>query len=192
LQTPEGNRLFSSSEDNGTFYLRLPNPPSGGNYTCRLSPFEPATSCLPQNSPLRDPEGASIAVDEVKASFGILAAEMAEQKTSFVSELSLVKNELNQTQSQLNQTQSQLGQTQSQLEQTKAELNAVKVESCSHLKQDLTTLEAKFSEYYSIFIFILFFYYYFLCLSVCLFQIYSFTETEIEKTKLDFILLNIF
>jgi hypothetical protein len=108
LQAPEGNRLFSSSEDNDTFYLRLPNPPSGGNYTCRLPPFEPATSCLPQNSPLRDPEGASIAVDEVKASFSILAAEMAEQKTSFESRLNVLENQNADLVNELNQTKNDL------------------------------------------------------------------------------------
>ncbi|KAK7093364.1 uncharacterized protein [Littorina saxatilis] len=74
--TPDGHTVESSSEHNGTFRLLLPNPPSGGNYTCSLPPLSPATRCLPPLSPLL--EGATVTVDEVKVSFALLEARQGE------------------------------------------------------------------------------------------------------------------
>ncbi|XP_070173688.1 uncharacterized protein [Littorina saxatilis] len=74
--TPDGHTVESSSEHNGTFRLLLPNPPSGGNYTCTLPPLSPATRCLPPLSPLL--EGATVTVDEGKVSFTLLEARQRE------------------------------------------------------------------------------------------------------------------
>ncbi|XP_070175906.1 complement C1q-like protein 4, partial [Littorina saxatilis] len=75
-QTPDGQTLESSGEENGTFHLLLPNPPSGGNYTCTLPPLSPASRCLPPLSPLL--EGATVHVDQVKVSFTLLEARQKE------------------------------------------------------------------------------------------------------------------
>ncbi|KAK7090463.1 hypothetical protein V1264_010256 [Littorina saxatilis] len=74
--TPDGHTVESSSEHNGTFRLLLPNPPSGGNYTCTLPSLSPATRCLPPLSPLL--EGATVIVDEVKVSVILLEVRQRE------------------------------------------------------------------------------------------------------------------
>ncbi|KAK7109595.1 uncharacterized protein [Littorina saxatilis] len=74
--SPGGKTVDSSSENNGTYRLLLPNPPSGGNYTCSVLPPSPAIRCLPPGSPLR--EGATVTVNEVKASFTLLEARQRE------------------------------------------------------------------------------------------------------------------
>ncbi|KAK7089762.1 uncharacterized protein [Littorina saxatilis] len=90
--TPDGHTVESSSEHNGTFRLLLPNPPSGGNYTCTLPPLSPATRCLPPLSPLL--EGATVIVDQVKASFTLLEARQQEMEKNVSAENARLQTEL--------------------------------------------------------------------------------------------------
>ncbi|KAK7089760.1 uncharacterized protein [Littorina saxatilis] len=90
--TPDGHTVESSSEHNGTFRLLLPNPPSGGNYTCTLPPLSPATRCLPPLSPLL--EGATVTVDQVKASFTLLEARQQEMEKNVSAENARLQTEL--------------------------------------------------------------------------------------------------
>eukprot|EP00916_Digyalum_oweni_P002101 GHVL01003916.1.p1 GENE.GHVL01003916.1~~GHVL01003916.1.p1 ORF type:complete len:410 (+),score=18.93 GHVL01003916.1:115-1344(+) len=90
--TPDGHTVESSSEHNGTFRLLLPNPPSGGNYTCTLPPLSPATRCLPPLSPLL--EGATVTVDQVKVSFTLLEARQQEMEKNVSAENARLQTEL--------------------------------------------------------------------------------------------------
>ncbi|KAK7471458.1 hypothetical protein BaRGS_00035894, partial [Batillaria attramentaria] len=77
-QTPSGDTK-STSYDHGQFYLQLPNPVEGGNYTCALPSTYAATSCLPAGSPLS--REAALLVDETKARLTLLEAENTDLKT---------------------------------------------------------------------------------------------------------------
>lgn len=65
--------MASSSYADGVFTLLLPNPASGGCYTCRVPPDSPATACLGSDSPLRAAQ--SVSVDKVEARLTLLEAE---------------------------------------------------------------------------------------------------------------------
>nr|KAG5693586.1 hypothetical protein BaRGS_011711 [Batillaria attramentaria] len=51
----------------------LPNPVSGGNYTCRIDPDSPAASCLPKDDPAL--ERATVHVDEVTERLSLIEAQ---------------------------------------------------------------------------------------------------------------------
>nr|KAG5688906.1 hypothetical protein BaRGS_009747 [Batillaria attramentaria] len=68
--TPSGRKSSSKYQD-GRFYLQLQNPEEGGEYSCILPSTDPATSCLPDGSPLE----AAIVVDEIQVRLTLLEAE---------------------------------------------------------------------------------------------------------------------
>nr|KAG5688908.1 hypothetical protein BaRGS_009749 [Batillaria attramentaria] len=70
FQTPYGRKSSSKYQD-GRFYLQLPNPVEGGEYSCILPSTDPATSCLPDGSLLE----AAIVVDEIQVRLTLLEAE---------------------------------------------------------------------------------------------------------------------
>nr|KAG5701387.1 hypothetical protein BaRGS_032719 [Batillaria attramentaria] len=71
-QTPSGD-LSSTKYENGYFYLHLPNPVKGGNYTCILPANVTATACVSTGAGL-SPQSA-IFVDRVEARLTLLEAE---------------------------------------------------------------------------------------------------------------------
>nr|KAG5708205.1 hypothetical protein BaRGS_021139 [Batillaria attramentaria] len=75
--TPTGRQSSSKYQD-GRFYLQLPNPVEGGEYSCILPSTDPATSCLPDGSPLE----AALVVDEIKIRLTLLEAENTERKAA--------------------------------------------------------------------------------------------------------------
>nr|KAG5688904.1 hypothetical protein BaRGS_009745 [Batillaria attramentaria] len=75
FQTPSGRQSSSKYQD-GRFYLQLPNPVEGGEYSCILPSTDPATSCLPDGSLLE----AALVVDEIKARLTLLEAENTDLK----------------------------------------------------------------------------------------------------------------
>ena len=102
-QTPEGQELQSSSEENGTFHLLVPNPPSGGNYTCSLPPLSPTTRCVPSRSPLL--QSAGVHVDQVKVSFTLLEArqaQLAAENSRLRNDLARITTENNQLRNDMN------------------------------------------------------------------------------------------
>jgi hypothetical protein len=78
--------------DNGTFYLLLDSPPTGGTYNCILPPLAPATACLPSQSPLR--EGASVEVNEARATFSLLQAQQNENMAKVMAENDKLKDQI--------------------------------------------------------------------------------------------------
>nr|KAG5701400.1 hypothetical protein BaRGS_032732 [Batillaria attramentaria] len=70
--TPSGD-LASTKYENGYFYLHLPNPMKGGNYTCILPTNVTATACVSTGAGL-SPQSA-IFVDRVEARLTLLEAE---------------------------------------------------------------------------------------------------------------------
>nr|KAG5708210.1 hypothetical protein BaRGS_021144 [Batillaria attramentaria] len=75
--TPTGRQSSSKYQD-GRFYLQLPNPVEGGEYSCILPSTDPATSCLPDGSLLE----AALVVDEIKIRLTLLEAENTERKAA--------------------------------------------------------------------------------------------------------------
>ncbi|XP_025079790.1 uncharacterized protein LOC112555570 [Pomacea canaliculata] len=75
---PSGETQLVSTHINGKFFLTLPNPVEGGNYTCRLSSRFPPVSCLPRNSSVF--ASSSVTVDEVKIRLSLLEGEQEMNK----------------------------------------------------------------------------------------------------------------
>nr|KAG5694022.1 hypothetical protein BaRGS_002476 [Batillaria attramentaria] len=48
-KTPSGSNVSTSNRQGDEFSLLLPNPVSGGNYTCHAGPDSPAARCLPKD-----------------------------------------------------------------------------------------------------------------------------------------------
>nr|KAG5703584.1 hypothetical protein BaRGS_000969 [Batillaria attramentaria] len=71
--SPLGTKLSSTSSSGGVFSLLLPNPVTGGSYTCRLPPNAAAVACLPPNSPAL--AGATVLVDETEARLAVLEGQ---------------------------------------------------------------------------------------------------------------------
>nr|KAG5701386.1 hypothetical protein BaRGS_032718 [Batillaria attramentaria] len=76
-QRPSGD-LASTKYENGYFYLHLPNPVKGGNYTCILPENVTATACVSTGAGL-SPQSA-IFVDRVEARLTLLEAENTDLK----------------------------------------------------------------------------------------------------------------
>nr|KAG5689859.1 hypothetical protein BaRGS_002370 [Batillaria attramentaria] len=74
-ETPSGRQSSSKYQD-GRFYLQLPNPVEGGEYSCILPSTDPATSCLPDGSLLE----AALVVDEMQVRLTLLEAENKDLK----------------------------------------------------------------------------------------------------------------
>ena len=86
--------MSSSSEENGVYTLLLPNPVTGGSYSCRLSPLSPAIGCLHDVNSLMTSH--DITVDEVKASLTLIEAEqktVREDNARLKAELGRLKTE---------------------------------------------------------------------------------------------------
>lgn len=77
-QFPSGDTQLVSTHINGKFFLTLPNPVEGGNYTCRLSSRFPPVSCLHHNSSVL--ASSSVTVDEVKIRLSLLEGEQEMNK----------------------------------------------------------------------------------------------------------------
>lgn len=73
--TPSQEVVNSSQTDDGDFRLLLPNPVSGGNYTCRLPADSPAARCLPRDDPALS--GGTVFVDAMDARLQLLEAGQA-------------------------------------------------------------------------------------------------------------------
>ncbi|XP_070182624.1 uncharacterized protein [Littorina saxatilis] len=125
--TPDGHTVESSSEHNGTFRLLLPNPPSGGNYTCTLPPLSPATRCLPPLSPLL--EGATVTVDQVKASFTLLEARQRETEARLEAKLKETIEKQSETEAK---QQNMLTLMSTENARLQSELDSVKNENDQH------------------------------------------------------------
>nr|KAG5689867.1 hypothetical protein BaRGS_002378 [Batillaria attramentaria] len=76
-ETPSGRQSSSKYQD-GRFYLQLPNPVEGGEYSCILPSTDPATSCLPDGSLLE----AALVVDEMQVRLTLLEAENTDMKAA--------------------------------------------------------------------------------------------------------------
>ncbi|XP_025079203.1 uncharacterized protein LOC112555164 isoform X2 [Pomacea canaliculata] len=76
---PSGDTQLVSTHIDGKFFLTLPNPVEGGNYTCRLWSKLPPVSCLPHNASVL--EVSSVTVDEVKVRLSLLEGEQEMLKT---------------------------------------------------------------------------------------------------------------
>ncbi|KAK7088893.1 hypothetical protein V1264_024347 [Littorina saxatilis] len=120
--TPDGHTAESSSEHNGTFRLLLPYPPSGGNYTCSLPPLSPATHCLPPLSPLL--EGATVTVDEVKASFTLLEARQRETEARHIETEARLEARQRETEARHRETEARLEARQQEIEKHMTAQNA--------------------------------------------------------------------
>nr|KAG5688911.1 hypothetical protein BaRGS_009752 [Batillaria attramentaria] len=75
--TPSGRKSSSKYQD-GRFYLQLPNPVEGGEYSCILPSTDPATSCLPDGSLLE----TALVVDETNVRLTLLEAENTVMKAA--------------------------------------------------------------------------------------------------------------
>lgn len=111
VQTSQEETVNSSSYSNGTFYLTLPNPAEGGDYTCSLSSTHHTTACLNLNPSLAN--GAAVKVDSVLTKFMVLEGRLEALQEE--------NRELNQTDrtlhQQLNMLQAQNANLTSQLQQ---------------------------------------------------------------------------
>ncbi|PVD36501.1 hypothetical protein C0Q70_03485 [Pomacea canaliculata] len=72
--TTREETVSSSSYSNGTFYLTLPNPVEGGDYTCSLNSTHHTTACLNLNPALVN--GAAVKVDSAQAQFAVLEGRL--------------------------------------------------------------------------------------------------------------------
>ncbi|KAK7111146.1 uncharacterized protein [Littorina saxatilis] len=93
--TPDGSQKESSSFKDGNFHLPLPNPTKGGNYSCSLPSFSPATRCLPENSALRN--DVTVDVDEVGARFSLLEAHQGALQIQLDDDMTAITTGLNNT-----------------------------------------------------------------------------------------------
>ncbi|XP_025081993.1 protein bark beetle-like [Pomacea canaliculata] len=109
--TSQEETVNSSSYSNGTFYLTLPNPAEGGDYTCSLSSTDHTTACLNLNPSLAN--GAAVKVDSVLTKFMVLEGRLEALQEE--------NRELNQTDrtlhQQVNMLQAQNANLTSQLQQ---------------------------------------------------------------------------
>ena len=71
--------VASTFQENGRFFLAVPNPFIGGNYTCNIDNSSTATLCIPSNSPLR--RGATVLVDGVEGRISLMGSEMQTMKS---------------------------------------------------------------------------------------------------------------
>jgi hypothetical protein len=93
LQTPSGNRVNSSSYQDGQFHLLLPNPLEGGSYTCTLPLTALDVTCSSGNSSAQ--AHASVAVDTTAGRLSIVEA----QQTDLIAENGELKQQLSQVSS---------------------------------------------------------------------------------------------
>lgn len=89
-KTPSRQTLPSSNRDGrDTFSLLLPNPVSGGNYTCRVPPDSPPATCLPSDDPAL--EGATVFVDDTKARVTLLEARLTTENSELRTQITGLK-----------------------------------------------------------------------------------------------------
>nr|KAG5701388.1 hypothetical protein BaRGS_032720 [Batillaria attramentaria] len=89
--TPSGD-MASTKYENGYFYLHLPNPVKGGNYTCILPANVTATACVSTGAGLSTQ--SAIFVDKMEARVALLEAEnMALKKRTSKLEDHVIINE---------------------------------------------------------------------------------------------------
>ena len=78
FQTPMNETVASTFQENGRFFLAVPNPFIGGNYTCNINSSSTATLCIPSNSPLK--RGATVLADNVEGRISLVGSEMQTTK----------------------------------------------------------------------------------------------------------------
>ena len=136
-QTPEGQELHSSSEDNETYHLLVPNPPSGGNYSCSLPPLFPAARCLPPHSPIL--ESAAVDVDQVKVTYSVLEARQEQLAMELANEVAQLRAENNQLMSDLSAMNASFSER----------LHTVVEEARKEARSEAASLVSEMSEYYA-------------------------------------------
>ena len=70
--------VASTFQENGRFFLAVPNPFIGGNYTCNIDSSSTATLCIPSNSTLK--RGATVLADSVEGRISLVGSEMQTTK----------------------------------------------------------------------------------------------------------------
>nr|QBA18367.1 VIgL family ZP-related protein 1 isoform 1 [Littorina littorea] len=78
--TPALKTMSSSGYDNGNFYLTLPSPVAGGNYTCNIPRHFLPDVCVEDGNHENNTVISSVLVDEVKARLSLLEAENRQVK----------------------------------------------------------------------------------------------------------------
>nr|QBA18365.1 VIgL family ZP-related protein 1 isoform 3 [Littorina littorea] len=73
--TPALKTMSSSGYDNGNFYLTLPSPVVGGNYTCNIPRHFLPDVCVKDGNHANFTVTSSVLVDEVKARLSLVEAE---------------------------------------------------------------------------------------------------------------------
>ncbi|XP_070198000.1 uncharacterized protein [Littorina saxatilis] len=81
--TPALETMSSSGYDNGIFYLTLPSPVAGGNYTCNIPRHFLPDVCVKNGNQENNTVTSSVLVDEVKARLSLLEAEKRTLKSEY-------------------------------------------------------------------------------------------------------------